>query len=64
MGCGVSPKQSFMDTYNTLDSAKTVKLEDLSLSKQPYSDILNKLGKNKVLEEFYMKNVEVSKSFM
>lgn len=61
MGCGSSANQIIQDTIKNVEFNRTVEISNLSLSRQPYFDLLMLLAKNKNCVNFKMKNVEISK---
>lgn len=61
MGCGQSSQQKLSDTIENVRNSKNVVIDDLSLKKRPYFDLLSILSKNKNIRTFKLKNVEISK---
>lgn len=61
MGCGQSSQQKLSDTIENVKNSKKVVIDDLSLKKRPYFDLLSILSKNKNVRTFKLKNVEISK---
>ncbi len=61
MGCGNSSNQIIQETIKNVEFNRTVEICNLSLSRQPYFDLLMLLAKNKNCVNFKMKNVDISK---
>ena len=44
-----------------MDVNKKIIIQNISLNKQPYFDVLEKISRNKIIEEFHFRNVEIGK---
>ena len=61
MGCSSSIETNFINRYKNLEMKKEIIIENVNFSKQPYFDILEKLSRNNIVEEFTFRNVDICK---